>query len=107
MDDARYGKLAADIPAAFNAKFFNPAINQYADGSQTANAMPLDMELAPDDRRPAVLENLVQRLQTRGLKAGEIGFPYLLRALARGGRSDVIFSMINQTNKPGYGFQLN
>ncbi len=28
---------------------------------------------------------------------------YLLRALAEGGRSDVIFDMTNQSDKPGYG----
>jgi hypothetical protein len=64
------------------------------------------MEMMPAEHRRAVLDNLISHLQTHGLKAGEIGFPYLLRALAAGGRSDVIFSMINQTDKPGYGFQL-
>ena len=38
-------------------------------------------------------------LAANGLKTGEIGFPYLLRALANSGRSDVIFAMINQTDK--------
>ncbi|MEI8376361.1 MAG: glycoside hydrolase family 78 protein [Planctomycetota bacterium] len=106
-DAARYDKLAADIRAAFNKTLFNPANRQYAHGSQTANAMPLDLGLVPEEHRQAVFENLVKHLQTRGLKAGEIGFPYLLRALAKNGRSDAIFAMINQTNKPGYGFQLN
>jgi hypothetical protein len=32
--------------------------------------------------------------------------PYLLRALAQAGRSDVIFAINNQTDKPGYGYQL-
>ena len=30
----------------------------------------------------------------------------MLRALAEGGRSDVIFDMNNQSDKPGYGYQL-
>ncbi|MEI6679940.1 MAG: glycoside hydrolase family 78 protein [Mariniphaga sp.] len=106
-DAARYQKLAAEIREAFNKQFFNPATMQYAAGTQTANAIPLDMGMAPDDQRQAVLGNLVKHLQTNGLKTGEIGFPYLLRTLANGGRSDVIFAMINQTDKPGYGFQLN
>src|SRR5690606_28552867 len=38
--------------------------------------------------------------------AGDIGYRYLLRALAEGGRSDVIFDLNNQTEKPGYGYQL-
>jgi hypothetical protein len=40
------------------------------------------------------------------LTSGEVGFRYLLRALADGGRSDVIFAMNNQSDKPGYGYQL-
>ena len=106
-DTSRYGKIAEEIRDAFNRQFFNPTNSQYADGTQTANAIPLDMGMVPDGKRQAVLDNLVKHLQANGLKAGEIGFPYLLRALARGGRSDVIFAMINQTDKPGYGFQLN
>lgn len=35
-----------------------------------------------------------------------MGYRYLLRALADGGRSDVIFDMNNQSDKPGYGMQL-
>ena len=42
----------------------------------------------------------------RGLTAGDVGYYYLLRALAEGNRSDVIFDMNNQTNKPGYGIQI-
>jgi hypothetical protein len=106
-DAARYGKLAAEIRDAFNKQFFNPANKQYAAGTQTANAIPLDMGMVPEENRVEVLGSLVKHLQANGLKAGEIGFPYLLRALAEGGRSDVIFAMINQTDKPGYGFQLN
>ncbi|MEI7902571.1 MAG: glycoside hydrolase family 78 protein [bacterium] len=106
-DAARYGKLASEIRDAFNKQFFNAAATQYAAGTQTANAIPLDMGMVPEENRAEVLGSLVKRLQADGLKAGEIGFPYLLRALANGGRSDVIFAMINQTDKPGYGFQLN
>lgn len=106
-DAARYGKLAAEIRDAFNMQFFNAATKHYDAGTQTANAIPLDMGMVPEENRAEVLGSLVKRLQADGLKAGEIGFPYLLRALANGGRSDVIFAMINQTDKPGYGFQLN
>jgi hypothetical protein len=40
------------------------------------------------------------------LTAGDVGYRYLLRALADGGRSDVIFDINNQSDKPGYGMQL-
>ncbi len=35
-----------------------------------------------------------------------MGYRYLLRALAEGGRSDVIYAMNNQSERPGYGYQL-
>jgi hypothetical protein len=40
------------------------------------------------------------------MTAGDVGFRYLLQALAQGGRSDVIYDMINQDDRPGYGYQL-
>ena len=40
------------------------------------------------------------------MTAGDIGFRFLLQALVQGGRSDVIYRMINQDEKPGYGYQL-
>ena len=46
------------------------------------------------------------RAHGNALTAGDVGYRYLLRALADGGRSDVIFDMNNQSEKPGYGYQL-
>jgi alpha-L-rhamnosidase len=46
------------------------------------------------------------RARGNALTAGDVGYRYLLRALADGGRSDVIFEMNNQSEKPGYGYQL-
>ena len=109
-DDAlRYDELAASIRSAFNARFFNPSSKSYATGSQCANAIALAMGLAEPANRPAVLEAIVRDVRARGnaLTAGDVGYRYLLRALADGGRSDVIFDMNNQSDKPGYGYQLS
>jgi hypothetical protein len=48
----------------------------------------------------------VKDVQAKGLTAGDVGYRYLLRALADGGRSDAIFALNNQSDKPGYGYQL-
>ena len=55
-----------------------------------------------------MLAALVKDVQDRGngLTAGDVGYRYLLRALAEEGRSDVIYAMNNQSDKPGYGYQL-
>ena len=99
---------ADEIRAAFNQRFFNATNHYYATGSQCANAIPLVMNLCESANRAAVLEAIVADVRQHGnaITAGDVGYRYLLRALAEGGRSDVIFDMNNQSEKPGYGYQL-
>jgi alpha-L-rhamnosidase len=99
---------AIQIRKAFNKEFYNPTTYQYATGSQCSNAVPLVMGLVEPANRQAVLDAIVRDVQQRGnaLTAGDVGYRYLLLALAQGGRSDVIFAMNNQSDKPGYGYQL-
>jgi hypothetical protein len=100
--------LASQIRAAFNQTFFDPNLGRYATGSQCANAIPLVMGLAEPPHRPHILDSIVADVRDRGnaLTAGDVGYRYLLRALADGGRSDVLYEMNNQSARPGYGFQL-
>jgi hypothetical protein len=104
----KYDGLAARIREAFNRKFFDASGGRYATGSQTANSIPLVMSLVEPQHRADVLDAVVRDVRQRGnaLTAGDVGYRYLLRALAEGGRSDVIFEMNHQSDKPGYGYQL-
>ena len=104
----QFNAKAEEIRTAFNARFFNATNGSYATGSQAANAIPLVMGLVEPADRTAVLDALVRdvRARTNALTAGDVGYRYLLRALADGGRSDVIFDINNQSDKPGYGYQL-
>ncbi len=108
QDAIKYGRLTEEIKTAFNQQFFNPKTLQFAEGSQCANAIALVMDLAPKEHRVAILDAIVKDVRSRGnsLTAGDVGYRYLLRALADGGRSDVIFDMNQQSEKPGYGYQL-
>jgi alpha-L-rhamnosidase len=107
-DERHYFELLKKIGAAFNEKFYNPTNHCYATDSQCANAIPLVMGICEPANRAAVVDSIVRDVRSRGnaLTAGDVGYRYLLRALADGGRSDVIFDMNDQTNKPGYGMQL-
>lgn len=105
------GQLAAiaeEIKTAFNRAFLNAATGTYATGSQTSQALPLVLGLVPTELRAKTLETLVRDIESRGyaVTAGDVGYRYVLRALADGNRSDVIFTMNNQSEKPGYGYQL-
>jgi alpha-L-rhamnosidase len=108
QDDAeRYSRLAEELRLAWLRKFLN-ADGTYATNSQCANSLALVLGLAEPDDRVAPLDALVNDVRERGnaVTAGDVGFRYLLLALAEGGRSDVIYDLINQDERPGYGYQL-
>ncbi|TAE73675.1 MAG: alpha-L-rhamnosidase [Verrucomicrobia bacterium] len=105
-DADQYGALAARIREAFNRKFWNEQAGLFSTGSQCANAIPLVMGIAEPHMRARALDAIVKDVAAKGLTAGDVGFHYLLRALYEGGRSDVIYAMNNQLDKPGYGYQL-
>jgi alpha-L-rhamnosidase len=102
-----YRQLSDAIARAFNDRWFDGAAEYQNLGSpQTANSMALVTGLVPPDRRTAVLDRIVADLRARGNQqtAGDIGFWYLLRALADGGRSEVIHDLASRTNMGSYGF---
>ena len=107
-ESAQYGQQADRVRGAFNARFFDAAQHRYDKGSQTAQAMPLALGMAPPDERAAVLDTLVRdiRAHQNHVTAGDIGFHYVVDALIRGGRSDVLLDMLQRTDAPSYGFQL-
>ena len=107
-DAATYNQLAANISAGFNATFFNSANGTYDTSSQTANGMPLALGLVNSTNIAGVTAALVNDIQSRNnaLTSGEIGIGFVFRALEQAGRADVICAMLNQTNTPGYGYQI-
>ena len=115
-DDAhRFSQMAADVKQAFNARFWNQEQQLYEQGSQTASAMALFMQLTTDTNRSKVLQSLVDDITTRMasakagealVTAGDVGYRYVLQALREGGRSDVIWQMNRRDDLPGYAYQL-
>jgi len=107
-DAAHFNGLAETVRQAFNAQFYDANKHSYATGSQCANAIPLVMNLCEPANRAGVLAALVSdvRAHTNAITAGDVGYRYLLRALAGGGRNDVIFDLNSRSDKPGYGLQL-
>jgi hypothetical protein len=103
-----FAAKAETIRRMFNETFFNATNGTYATGSQAANAIPLVFGLVAPAQSNAVLASLVKDVESRDyqMTAGDIGFRFLLQALAQGDRSDVLYRMINQDEKPGYGYML-
>lgn len=107
-DAANYERRARLARDAFQREFFDPEKKIFGSGSQTSNAMPLALRIVREEDREAVLANLVRSIREGGnaLTAGDIGYHYLIRALAEGGASDLIFEMNSRSDVPGYGYQL-
>jgi hypothetical protein len=76
--------------------------------SQTACAMPLVLGLVEDEHRNAFLNQLIADIRRREnhISAGDIGFHFVVTALAEAGRSDVIFDLLTRTDPPSYGAML-
>ncbi len=107
-DAAYYHSLAEQICQAFNARYLDPATNQYGTASQCSNALPLFLEMVPKEHREAVLKNLVADIEAHGtrLTTGDVGNRYLFQTLARNGLNELMYRMHNHWEAPGYGFQL-
>ncbi len=105
---ADYAALAVQVTQHFNARFLDPATGRYERGSQTAQAMPLALGLVPQAQRAAALDRLIAaiRREGNGVTAGDIGYRYVLEALAAAGRDDVILAMLRVRDRPGYALQL-
>ncbi len=107
-DAATYDTLAMKTADAFNRRFWDAQRGWYDRGSQTANAMPLALGVVPAERRVQVLAHIVSDIHSHNdhVTTGEVGYPYLLRALADSGRDDVILAMLLRKDPPSYGSQL-
>lgn len=107
-EQKRFAAWANEIKTAFNAKFFNPETAVISTGSQTAMAMPWCVGLVDEQYKDKVMQNLEDSIRAQGkpLTAGDVGFHYLVAALTRGGKSQLLYEMNARDDVPGYGFQL-
>lgn len=103
------GEPRADsIKAAFIRTFYNPQSHQFAQGSQCAQAIALEMGLVPDGDREAVLRQLISDIHAHGdrLTTGDVGNRYLFNALIHNGQQELLYRMLNHYDVPGYGYQI-
>ncbi len=107
-DTRRFSDKAEVIRNAFNDKFYNSEKGIYSTGSNTAMAMPLALYIADEKNRKTIAANLAADIiaKDNSFTSGDVGYRFLLKALAMEGYSDLIYKMNNQTEKPGYGYQL-
>jgi alpha-L-rhamnosidase len=102
-DDAvKYAALAEDIKQSFNRNF--PELK-----TQTALGCALYQGLAEPANRPALIQQLVANIESKGnhLDCGNLGAKYLLHALSDNGRAEVAYKLATQTTMPSWGYWIN
>lgn len=106
-DAGKYSAMLDKTVESFNREFFNPDSCTYGTGSQTSNALPLYLGLTGGNKQ-GVLASLVNDIKKHGnrLTTGDVGNRYLFQTLAQNGLNELLYTMLNHYETPGYGFQL-
>lgn len=106
-DAEKYSALAEDVAKSFNREFYKPDSCMYGTGSQASNALPLCLGLTGKNKQ-AVLKSLVDDIKAHGnrLTTGDVGNRYLFQTLAANDLNELLYTMLNHDETPGYGFQL-
>jgi len=103
----KYRTLHADIAAAFQRHFRDPASGKlkHLGSPQCANSMALCADVVPRADRAAMVAEIVADLKERGWQQtpGDVGHVYFIRALAEAGRSDVLHRVYAREGLGSYG----
>jgi len=108
-DVARYTALAERTADAFNREFWHEDAGGYGANNQAANSIALDLGLAPKERIPRVVDNLVRDVRAHGthLTTGNLCTKYTLEALTENGHANLAYALATQTTYPSWGFMLS
>ena len=106
-DVEKYSALLKDVTDSFNRTFYKPDSCYYGTGSQTSNALPLYLGLTGGNKQK-VMQSLIADIEAHGnrLTTGDVGNRYLFQTLAQNGLNELLYTMLNHYETPGYGFQL-
>ena len=108
-DAESYVQRAEQIKDAFNHEFFDPKAGNYASGTQTANVLPLFLDMVPHEDRGAVANNLANNIlyeHNTHLTTGLAGLRYLMPVLTQTNHSDLAYDLMTQTTYPSWGYML-
>lgn len=107
-DETHYTALAQKIKDAFNAKYFHPETNTYADGTQTEMSAPLYWGLVPETVKSQVAANLAKRVEQDQfhLDVGLLGQKSVLNALSENGYAEVAYKLASQETFPSWGWWM-
>ena len=106
----KYEALYAKIRRSFQRNFYDAKTKTVRNNGscQAAHSLALTVGLVPERDRGAVLQHIVNELEQRQWQqtVGEVTQVLFLRALAEGGRNDVLHRVYAREDRGSYGFMV-
>ena len=103
MDDE-----AAVTREAINRTFLKDGC--YANGTVTANLLPLALDIVPEEQRDSVMAHFVRRVMGQSgephIDCGVIGISWLMRYLSKAGLGSVAYQIASTKTYPGWGYMV-
>jgi alpha-L-rhamnosidase len=106
---AQYRTLADSVAAGFQKRFYHADSHSYANGTQTANTLPLFFGITPAADRDSVQNSLNSDIvysKNTHLSTGILGTKYLLPLLSQNSRPDLAYDLATQTTYPSWGYMI-
>lgn len=106
--EAVYGKLAKEIKAALQKEYFTPG-GRLALTTQTAYAVALSMDFAPEGSKERIAEFLKEKLKVNKgyLKTGFVGTYLLNKALSDYGNNEMAYKLLLNEECPSWLYAVN
>ncbi len=104
---AKYEELAANIKAAFRAKFIKDGIVE--SDSQTSTACAIYWGLYNQDEIPAAAAHLNELVKEKDyhIDCGILGTKYIFTALSENGYIDTLYKMVTNPTMPSYAYWVH
>lgn len=102
-------RRADEVRRAVHPAFFHPEDASYVNGSQAYLAIALLVNVPPPSLRKAVwrrLEHEIMVVREGHIHAGITGGAFLFQLLMEARRDDLIYTMVNRTDEPGWGAMI-
>ncbi len=108
QDHKKLAALADKIQNNFNKQYYDAKEQRYWTSYQGADTFPLAFGMVEQDNIAGVSKSMAEHVMgNRGhLDTGILATPLLLETLTEMGREDLAFSVMNQSDFPGFGYYI-
>ena len=97
------------IAAAYDREFYDAEHGWYDEGEQTAGALPLLFGMVPEEKRPQILQSVIDGIRVRKdghVDTGIYGTKFMPLLLADEGYADLVLEAFFRPTYPSYGYEL-